>query len=64
MNMVMNVLARDDGSFGMSLMGCTFGATALKLEALLLEFCFDGFRIPVMVFTSLNPHYVMYVFFG
>ncbi len=64
MNVVMNMLAGNDGCDGVALLGATAGTSALELGGLLLQTGLDGRRIAVMRLTVLYGNDVVVMLFG
>lgn len=64
MNVVMNMLACNDGCDGVALLGATAGTSALELGALLLQTGLDGRRIAMMHLAVLYGNDVVVMLFG
>ncbi len=59
MDMVVDMLASDDGSNGVRLLCATFGALTLELQTLLLETGLDSLGVTVNVLTMLHRNNVV-----
>ena len=64
MNVVVDMLSSNDGSYGMSMFRFAFGAGVSELCSLLLETGLDGAGITMVVLTVLDGQDVVLVLFG
>ena len=64
MNMVVHVLASNDGCNGVGLLGTCFSAGILELHTLLFKTSLDGVGVTVLNLTLLDSGHSVRVLFG